>query len=118
MPSIARTCIVIFGSVAVFSIGPADGVSPAANSTLSEDSSIWGGGKIFFGGFLLVVFVAERASAFDWIRPFLFRFAGGGPGGLFSGIGEAFRLKNRYSGRTATMLAQRATDDATTHIPP
>jgi hypothetical protein len=34
-----------------------------------------------------VVFVAERASAFDWIRPFLFRFAGGGSGGLFSGIG-------------------------------
>jgi hypothetical protein len=49
-----------------------NGVSPAANSTLFEDTSIWRGGKTFFGGFLLVVFLAERASASDWTMPFYF----------------------------------------------
>jgi len=70
-----------------------NGISPAANSALSGDSPAWRDGKTSFGGFVLVVFFAERDSASDWTMPFLFRFAGGGFGGLLTGIGEALLWK-------------------------
>jgi hypothetical protein len=69
------------------------GVSPAANSALSDGSLAWRDGKTSFGEFFLVAFFAERNSASLWTMPFLFRFAGGGFGGLLSGIGEAFMVE-------------------------
>jgi hypothetical protein len=52
-------------------------------------SLIWPGREAFFGDFLLAVAFVERASSSARTMPFLFRLAGGDPGGFRSGIGEA-----------------------------
>jgi hypothetical protein len=81
--------MVIFGSIADFSIDLLRDVATVAASAGFEESVIWRGWEAFFDDFLLVVASVERASSLARTMPFLFRLAGGDPGGFCSGIGEA-----------------------------
>jgi len=81
--------MVIFGSIADFSIVLLRDVATIAASAGFEESVIWRGREAFFGDFLLVVAFVERASSSARTMPVLFRLAGGDPGAFCSGIGEA-----------------------------
>jgi hypothetical protein len=81
--------MVIFGSIADFSIDLFSDVAAFAASAVFEIADIWRDGEALCGDFLFAVFFGERASSSARIMPFLIRLAGGGFGGFFPGIGSA-----------------------------